>query len=256
MKPEATSNQTAEETTQEELLDSQPFMSHLIEFRDRVLRSVVAVLVVFIGLFSFSEELYLYVSEPIREYLPTSSTMIATEVASPFLTPFKLTLVLSLFAAMPFILYQAWAFLAPGLYQREKRIVVPLFISSVLLFYGGMAFAYYIVFPLVFMFFTSIAPEGVSVMPDIRSYLDFVLKLFFAFGISFEIPIAVVILSWMGAVDPDNLVKKRPYVFVMCFILGMLLTPPDIISQVLLAIPMWLLFELGILFGRMVKPKG
>ncbi len=256
MKAEATSNQTAEETTQEELLDSQPFMSHLIEFRDRVLRSVVAVLVVFIGLFSFSEELYLYVSEPIREYLPTSSTMIATEVASPFLTPFKLTLVLSLFAAMPFILYQAWAFLAPGLYQREKRIVVPLFISSVLLFYGGMAFAYYIVFPLVFMFFTSIAPEGISVMPDIRSYLDFVLKLFFAFGISFEIPIAVVILSWMGAVDPDNLVKKRPYVFVMCFILGMLLTPPDIISQVLLAIPMWLLFELGILFGRMVKPKG
>jgi sec-independent protein translocase protein TatC len=231
-------------------------MSHLIEFRDRVLRSVVAVLVVFIGLFSFSEELYLYVSEPIREYLPTSSTMIATEVASPFLTPFKLTLVLSLFAAMPFILYQAWAFLAPGLYQREKRIVVPLFISSVLLFYGGMAFAYYIVFPLVFMFFTSIAPEGISVMPDIRSYLDFVLKLFFAFGISFEIPIAVVILSWTGAVDPDNLVKKRPYVFVMCFILGMLLTPPDIISQVLLAIPMWLLFELGILFGRMVKPKG
>jgi sec-independent protein translocase protein TatC len=256
MKPEATINQTAEETTQEELLDSQPFMSHLIEFRDRVLRSVVAVLVVFIGLFSFSEELYLYVSEPIREYLPTSSTMIATEVASPFLTPFKLTLVLSLFAAMPFILYQAWAFLAPGLYQREKRIVVPLFISSVLLFYGGMAFAYYIVFPLVFMFFTSIAPEGISVMPDIRSYLDFVLKLFFAFGISFEIPIAVVILSWTGAVDPDNLVKKRPYVFVMCFILGMLLTPPDIISQVLLAIPMWLLFELGILFGRMVKPKG
>lgn len=255
MKPEATSNQTAEETTQEELLDSQPFMSHLIEFRDRVLRSVVAVLVVFIGLFSFSEELYLYVSEPIREYLPTSSTMIATEVASPFLTPFKLTLVLSLFAAMPFILYQAWAFLAPGLYQREKKIVVPLFISSVLLFYGGMAFAYYIVFPLVFMFFTSIAPEGISVMPDIRSYLDFVLKLFFAFGISFEIPIAVVILSWMGVVEPDNLAKKRPYVFVMCFILGMLLTPPDIISQILLAIPMWLLFELGILFGRMVKPK-
>jgi sec-independent protein translocase protein TatC len=256
MNPEAPSNQTATETSKEELLDSQPFMSHLIEFRDRVLRSVIAVLVVFIGLFSYSEELYLYVSEPIREYLPTSSTMIATEVASPFLTPFKLTLVLSLFAAMPFILYQAWAFLAPGLYQREKKIVVPLFISSVLLFYGGMAFAYYIVFPLVFMFFTSIAPEGISVMPDIRSYLDFVLKLFFAFGISFEIPIAVVILSWMGAVDPDNLVKKRPYVFVMCFILGMLLTPPDIISQILLAIPMWLLFELGILFGRMVKPKG
>ncbi|MDG1164966.1 MAG: twin-arginine translocase subunit TatC [Porticoccaceae bacterium] len=255
MNTETSGNQATEDDIQEELLDSQPFMSHLIEFRDRVLRSVVAVLVVFIGLFSFSEELYLYVSEPIREYLPASSTMIATEVASPFLTPFKLTLVLSLFAAMPFILYQAWAFLAPGLYQREKKIVVPLFISSVLLFYGGMAFAYYIVFPLVFMFFTSIAPEGISVMPDIRSYLDFVLKLFFAFGISFEIPIAVVILSWMGVVEPDNLAKKRPYVFVMCFILGMLLTPPDIISQILLAIPMWLLFELGILFGRMVKPK-
>ncbi|MDG0970702.1 MAG: twin-arginine translocase subunit TatC [Porticoccaceae bacterium] len=240
--------------TEETDLKSQPFMEHLIEFRDRVLRSVVAVLIIFAGLFSFSNELYIYISKPIREYLPESSTMIATEVASPFLTPFKLTLVLSLFAAMPYILYQAWAFLAPGLYQREKKIVIPLFISSVALFYAGMAFAYYIVFPLVFLFFTSIAPEGISVMPDIRSYLDFVLKLFFAFGLSFEIPIAVVILSWMGAVNPNNLAKKRPYVFVMCFVLGMLLTPPDIISQTLLAIPMWLLFELGILFGRLVSP--
>ena len=160
-------------------------MEHLIEFRDRGLRSVVAVLIIFAGLFSFSNELYIYISEPIREYLPESSTMIATEVASPFLTPFKLTLVLSLFAAMPYILYQAWAFLAPGLYQREKKIVIPLFISSVALFYAGMAFAYYIVFPLVFLFFTSIAPEGISVMPDIRSYLDFVLKLFFAFALRF-----------------------------------------------------------------------
>ncbi|MDG1813915.1 MAG: twin-arginine translocase subunit TatC [Porticoccaceae bacterium] len=240
--------------TEEEALSSQPFMEHLIEFRDRVLRSVAAVLVIFAGLFSFSNELYMYISEPIREFLPASSTMIATEVASPFLTPFKLTLVLSMFAAMPYILYQAWAFLAPGLYQREKKIVIPLFISSVLLFYAGMAFAYYVVFPLVFLFFTSIAPEGISVMPDIRSYLDFVLKLFFAFGLSFEIPIAVVILSWMGVVKPDNLAKKRPYVFVLCFVLGMLLTPPDIISQTLLAIPMWLLFEVGILFGRLVSP--
>ena len=241
---------------EQEDLASQPFMDHLIEFRDRVLRMFIAVLVIFAGLFSFSQELYLYVSEPIREYLPASSTMIATEVASPFLTPFKLTLVLSLFAAMPYILYQVWAFVAPGLYQREKKIVLPLFLSSVLLFYGGMAFAYYVVFPLVFMFFTSIAPEGISLMPDIRSYLDFVLKLFFAFGLSFEIPIAVVILSWMGALDPDNLAKKRPYVFVLCFVLGMLLTPPDIISQTLLAIPMWLLFEVGILFGRLVKPAS
>lgn len=239
---------------QPEDLSKQPFMAHLIEFRDRALRAFISILIIFAALFSFSQELYLYISEPIREYLPANTSMIATEVASPFLTPFKLTLVLSLFAAMPYILYQVWAFVAPGLYQREKKIVVPLFFSSVFLFYAGMAFAYYIVFPLVFMFFTSIAPEGVNVMPDIRSYLDFVLKLFFAFGLSFEIPIAVVILSWMGAVDPDNLVKKRPYVFVLCFVLGMLLTPPDIISQTLLAIPMWLLFEIGILFGRMVKP--
>jgi sec-independent protein translocase protein TatC len=242
--------------TDKEALSSQPFMSHLIEFRDRVLRCFISVLIIFAGLFSFSNELYLYVSKPIRAYLPDNLSMIATEVASPFLTPFKLTLVLSMFAAMPYILYQAWAFLAPGLYQREKKVVLPLFFSSVLLFYGGMAFAYYVVFPLVFMFFSGIAPEGVSIMPDIRSYLDFVLKLFFAFGISFEIPIAVVILSWMGAVDPNKLAKKRPYVFVFCFIFGMLLTPPDIISQTLLAIPMWLLFEIGIMFGRMVAPAA
>jgi len=238
-----------------ENLVSQPFMEHLIEFRNRVLRAVASVAVIFIGLVSFSNELYLYVSEPLRKYLPESSSMIATDVASPFLTPFKLTLVLSMFAAMPYILFQIWAFVAPGLYQREKRIVIPLFCSSVLLFYAGMAFAYYIVFPLVFMFFTSVGPEGVAIMTDIRSYLDFVLKLFFAFGISFEIPIAVVILSWMGVVNPDSLAQKRPYVFVLCFVLGMLLTPPDVLSQTLLAIPMWLLFEVGIFFGRLIRPK-
>ncbi len=238
-----------------ENLVSQPFMEHLIEFRNRVLRAVASVAVIFIGLISFSNELYLYVSEPLRKYLPESSSMIATDVASPFLTPFKLTLVLSMFAAMPYILFQIWAFVAPGLYQREKRIVIPLFCSSVLLFYAGMAFAYYIVFPLVFMFFTSVGPEGVAIMTDIRSYLDFVLKLFFAFGISFEIPIAVVILSWMGVVNPDSLAQKRPYVFVLCFVLGMLLTPPDVLSQTLLAIPMWLLFEVGIFFGRLIRSK-
>ena len=239
----------------EEPLDSQPFMAHLIEFRDRMLRAMASVALIFIGLFSFSNELYLYVSEPLRQYLPESSTMIATDVTSPFLTPFKLTLVLSLFAAMPYVLYQVWAFVAPGLYKREKKIVIPLFCSSVILFYAGMAFAYYVVFPLVFMFFTSVGPEGIAIMTDIRSYLDFVLKLFFAFGISFEIPIAVVILSWMGAVDPDSLAKKRPYVFILCFVFGMLLTPPDILSQTLLAIPLWLLFEIGIMCGRLVKPK-
>jgi len=236
-------------------LFSQSFLNHIIELRNRLIRCIVVVLVIFIGLFTFSNDLYLYISEPLRAQLPETSTMIATDVASPFLTPFKLTLVLSFFAAMPFILYQVWAFAAPGLYKKEKIIMLPLFFSSVFLFYGGMAFAYYAVFPLVFLFFTSIGPEGVAVMTDIRSYLDFVLKLFFAFGLSFEVPIAVVILSWVGAVNPNELAKKRPYVFVLCFVLGMLLTPPDIISQTLLAVPMWLLFEVGIFFGRLVSSR-
>lgn len=241
--------------TDQELF-SQSFLAHIVELRNRLIRCIVVVLVIVIGLFAFSNDLYLYISEPLRAQLPETSTMIATDVASPFLTPFKLTLVLSFFAAMPFILYQVWAFAAPGLYKKEKIIMLPLFFSSVFLFYGGMAFAYYAVFPLVFLFFTSIGPEGVVVMTDIRSYLDFVLKLFFAFGLSFEIPIAVVILSWVGAVNPDELAKKRPYVFILCFVLGMLLTPPDIISQTLLAVPMWLLFEVGIFFGRLVHKKN
>jgi sec-independent protein translocase protein TatC len=240
--------------TEQETLPTQPFISHLMELRNRLLRTTITVLIVFACLFPFSEPLYLYISEPIRNFLPDASTMIATEVASPFLTPFKLTLILAVYISMPYILYQLWAFIAPGLYRKEKKIVLPIFFSSVILFYGGMVFAYFVVFPLVFMFFTSVVPEGISVMPDIRAYLDFALKLFLAFGLSFEIPIVVVILSWLGTVDPDNLARKRPYVFVLCFILGMLLTPPDIISQILLAIPMWLLFEVGVLFGRMVKP--
>ena len=235
---------------------NQPLMTHLLELRNRLLKIFVAVLVVFVILFPFSESLYLYISEPLRALLPSASTMIATEVTSPFLTPFKLALVSAMFISMPYILYQLWAFVAPALYQQEKKIVVPLFCASVILFYAGMAFAYYLVFPIVFMFFTSVAPEGISVMPDIRAYLDFVLKLFMAFGLSFQIPIAVVILSWLGTVNPDNLAKKRPYVFVLCFVVGMLLTPPDIISQVLLAVPMWLLFEVGILFGRLVSNKA
>ncbi|MGB1912655.1 MAG: twin-arginine translocase subunit TatC [Porticoccaceae bacterium] len=234
---------------------NQPVMAHLLELRNRLLRVFVVVLVVFAALFPFSESLYLYISEPLRAFLPSTSTMIATEVTSPFLTPFKLALVSAIFLSMPYILYQLWAFVAPALYKQEKKIALPLFCASVILFYTGMAFAYYLVFPLVFLFFTSVAPEGISVMPDIRAYLDFVLKLFMAFGLSFQIPIAVVILSWLGTVDPNKLATKRPYVFVLCFIVGMLLTPPDIISQALLAIPMWLLFEVGILFGRLVSNK-
>ena len=234
----------------------QPLMAHLLELRNRLLRIFILVLVVFAVLFPFSESLYLYISEPLRDFLPSTPTMIATEITSPFLTPFKLALVSAMFLSMPYILYQLWAFVAPALYKQEKKIALPLFCASVILFYTGMAFAYYLVFPLVFLFFTSVAPEGISVMPDIRAYLDFVLKLFMAFGLSFQIPIAVVILSWLGTVNPDKLAKKRPYVFVLCFVVGMLLTPPDIISQALLAIPMWLLFEVGILFGRLVSNKA
>ena len=231
---------------------AQPMVTHLIELRDRLLRTLVIVLLLFVAMFPFANEIYGYASEPLRAYLPENSTMIATQVASPFLTPFKLTMVLSVFAAMPFILYQTWAFIAPGLYKKERFIVLPLFGSSVLLFYAGMAFAYFVVFPLIFGFFTSVGPENVTVMTDISSYLDFVLKLFFAFGIAFEIPIATFILIWTGMITPSNLAGKRPYVLVGCFVLGMLLTPPDIISQSLLAVPMWLLFEIGILFGRLV----
>lgn len=232
--------------------NAQPMVAHLIELRDRLLRTLVIVLLLFVAMFPFANEIYGFVSEPLRVYLPENSTMIATEVASPFLTPFKLTMVLAVFAAMPFILYQTWAFIAPGLYRKERFIVFPLFASSVGLFYAGMAFAYYIVFPLIFGFFTSVGPENVTVMTDISSYLDFVLKLFFAFGIAFEIPIATFILIWTGIVTPSSLAGKRPYVIVFCFVLGMLLTPPDVISQSLLAIPMWLLFEIGILFGRLI----
>ena len=233
-----------------------PMIAHLLEMRNRLLQCILVVLFIFLGLFAYSNELYLYMSDPLVANLPLNSSMIATDVTSPFLTPFKLTLVLSIFAAMPFILYQVWAFVAPGLYKREKMIVVPLFLSSVILFYAGIAFAYYLVFPLVFTFFTSVSPDGVLVMTDIRSYLDFVLKLFFAFGLSFEIPVAIVILSWMGLVDPSRLGKKRPYIFVLCFSLGMLLTPPDVISQILLAIPMWLLFEFGLVLSKAISSKS
>ena len=231
----------------------QPLVAHLIELRDRLLRAILAVLLVFCCLFYFANDIYTFVAQPLQKFLPDGTSMIATQVASPFLTPFKMTLFTSVLVALPFLLYQIWSFVAPALYRNEKRLLIPLLISSVLLFYVGMAFAYFVVFPLVFGFFTSVAPEGVTIMTDMGSYLDFVLKLFFAFGCAFEIPIATVLLIWSGATDAQKLAKKRPYVVVSCFILGMLLTPPDIISQSLLALPMWLLFEVGIVFGRLVK---
>ena len=233
--------------------EGQPLADHLIELRSRLLRSIGSVLVVFCPLFYFANDIYSYISQPLRAYLPEGTTMIATEVASPFLTPFKLSLVLSIFVAMPYILHQLWSFVAPGLYKNEKRLAMPLLISSVLLFYTGIAFAFFIVFPLVFGFFTSVAPDGVTVMTDINRYLDFVLKLFFAFGLAFEIPIATVLLVWTGASNVKSLRTKRPYVIVGCFFMGMLLTPPDVISQLLLALPMWVLFEAGILFSMLIK---
>lgn len=233
----------------------QPFISHLIELRDRLIRMVLAIVVVFLALFPFANQLYTTVAAPIMAILPEGVTMIATQVASPFLTPFKLALVVAVFAVMPYLLYQFWAFVAPGLYQHEKRLAVPLLASSIVLFYLGMAFAYFAVFPLIFTFFSSVTPEGVTQMPDIAFYLEFILKLFFAFGFAFEIPIATILLVAIGATTPEQLANKRPYVIVGAFIAGMLLTPPDVISQTLLALPMWLLFELGIFLSRLMARR-
>ncbi len=230
----------------------QPLLTHLIELRNRLLRMVLVVAVVFAVLFPFASELYAMLARPLLANMPQGGSMIATGVASPFLAPFKFTLVLAVFLGMPFVLYHVWAFIAPGLYRREQRIILPLLISSSLLFYAGMLFAYYVVFPLMFAFFTGVVPEGVTVMTDISQYLDFVLKLFFAFGLAFEIPVATVLLVWAGVTTPDALTSKRPYVVVGVFVVGMLLTPPDIISQTLLAVPMWLLFEVGVIFSRML----
>ena len=232
------------------------FVGHLIELRDRLLRVVIAVAVVLVALVPFANDLYRLVALPLIERMPEGTSMIATEVASPFLTPFKLALVSSIFIAMPVVLYQAWAFVAPGLYRKERRLIFPLMVSSSLLFYLGIAFAYAVVFPLMFRFFNAVAPEGVAIMTDISRYLDFVLKIFFAFGIAFEIPIATILLVWTGVTTPHAMASKRPYVIVGVFVVGMLLTPPDVISQTLLAVPMWALFELGVLFSRYYVRSG
>lgn len=230
-----------------------PFLSHLIELRDRLLRIVVVVLVITIALMTVANDLYYYFSLPIQSYLPEGSKMLATGVISPVFTPFKLALIAAFFISIPYILYQAWAFIAPGLYQHEKKLAFPLLLSSIFLFYLGMVFAYYVVFPLVFEFTSAFVPEGVDYRPDIASYLEFSLKLFFAFGVAFEVPIATILLILAGITTPESLSQKRPYIIVGAFTIGMLLTPPDIISQTLLALPMWLLFELGVVFGRLLK---
>lgn len=232
-----------------------PLIAHLTELRSRLLRSVVAILLIFLCLFYFSQEIYALVSAPLRAYLPEGTNMIATGVATPFLTPFKLTLVVSLFLAVPYILAQIWGFIAPGLYQHEKRIALPLLGSSVILFYSGMAFAYFVVFPIMFHFFASVTPDGVDMMTDINQYLDFVLTIFFAFGVAFEIPVATFLMVWAGVVSVETLRRSRPYVIAGCFLVGMVLTPPDVFSQTLLAIPMWFLFELGLIFSNIVQKE-
>ena len=247
---------TAEEHDARVDEDAQPLLAHLMELRSRILRAVLAVLIVFFPLYYVANELYAFLSAPLLATLPEGAGMIATQVASPFLTPFKLALVCAFFIAIPVVLHQIWAFVAPGLYKHEKRFAVPLLVSSVLLFYAGMAFAYYVVFPLAFAFFSSVAPDGVSIATDISSYLDFVLKILFAFGFAFEIPIATFLLVLTGITDVASLKKKRAYVIVGCFVAGMLLTPPDVISQTLLALPMWMLYEIGILFARLVDKPG
>lgn len=231
-----------------------PLIAHLVEMRSRLLRIVIVVGVIFLMMFPFANYLYTVLALPLIERLPQGSTMIATEVASPFLVPFKFTLVLAVFVAMPYLFHQGWRFIAPGLYGNERRLALPLLAASVLLFYGGALFAYFAVFPLVFGFLINAAPVGVTVMTDISHYLSFVLKLFFAFGLAFQVPIVTIVLVWAGITTPAQLSAKRPYVIVGAFVLGMLLTPPDMISQTLLAIPMWLLFELGVVLARLYKP--
>ena len=235
--------------------DGMGFLSHLVELRDRLLKMVIAIALGFAVLFPFANTIYTFVSGPLTRHLPEGSSMIAIDVASPFLTPFKLVLMLSVVLTVPFLLHQLWSFVAPGLYKHEKRLALPLLVSSVLLFYLGMAFAYYVVFPLVFGFFTSVVPDDVAVMTDINRYLDFVIMLFFAFGIAFEVPVATILIVMTGMTTPDKLASMRPYIIVGAFVVGMFLTPPDVISQVLLALPMWLLFEVGLFFSRRITPR-
>lgn len=234
----------------------QTLTSHLVELRQRLMRALLIIFLIFLSLFYFANDLYTILSEPLTALLPAGTSMIATDVTSPFFAPFKLTIVLSIFVAMPFILHQCWSFISPGLYRHERRLAIPLLASSIVLFYAGLCFAYFVVFPLLFGFFTSVGPENVAVMTDIGSYLNFVLKLFFAFGIVFEIPIATLLLIWSGITTAEKLTSKRPFIVVGCFVIGMLLTPPDMISQSLLALPMWLLFEVGVLMGRILVKKS
>ena len=251
MSDEPTNKENGKE---EEQLAEGTLLSHLIELRSRLIKISIAVVSLFVVLLPFSQKIFEVVSKPLVEVLP-GQKMIATAVASPLLTPFKLTFFVALFVAMPVVLYQVWAFVAPGLYRKEKRFAFPLLVSSIILFYAGIAFAYFVVFELVFGFFASITPPSVEMMTDIAAYLDFITKIFLAFGIAFEVPIATVLVVWTGLTTPEKLGKARPYVFLSAFIVGMFLTPPDVISQTLLAVPVYLLYELGIFMSRLFSTK-
>jgi len=235
--------------------DPNSLMGHLIELRNRLLKSIAAVVLIFLSLAYWANDIYHLLSLPLLETLPKGSTMIATGVASTFFVPFKLTFIVAFLLAVPYVLYQIWSFIAPALYNKEKHLIAPLLVSSTLLFYGGIAFAYFLVFPLVFGFFTSVTPTGVVNAPDISTYLDFVLQMFFAFGLSFEIPVAILLLVWSGVLDRATLIEKRPYFIVVAFVIAMLLTPPDVLSQTLLAVPMCLLYELGVWLSRFYEQK-
>ncbi len=240
----------------DETLAEGTLMSHLVELRDRMLRAVGSIFVVFLALVAFASDIFSLVARPLMDQLPAGTTMIATNVASPFVTPIKTTFFVALFLAMPVVIYQVWAFVAPGLYRKERRFAVPLLVSSVLLFYAGVAFAYFLVFPTVFKFLASTTPTGVQMMTDIASYLDFALLTCFSFGAAFETPVATVLLVATGMVSADTLARQRPYVFLGAFIVGAILTPPDVLSQVMLAIPMYLLFEAGLFMARLMYPDA
>ena len=237
----------------DETQKSEPFVSHLIELRNRLIWAIGAVVLIFICLVPFANELYEWFAKPLISNLPQGSTMISTEPHGPFFIPFKFAFATAFALAIPVVLYQLWAFIAPGLYQNEKSIVLPLVVSSTLLFYFGVMFAYYVVFPIIFKFFIGMAPDGVTVMTDISAYMSFALKLFFAFGVAFEVPVATILLARLGVVSTENMARQRPYVIVGAFVLGMLMTPPDIFSQVMLAVPVCLLFEVGLFFARRLE---
>lgn len=244
-------NQTKQEEQSEEDQREQTLMDHLIELRDRLLHMVLAILIMFVALFAFSEDIFTIAAQPLLNLMPEGTSMIATGVTSPFLVPFKLVLLLSVLLTIPYLLHQIWAFIAPGLYRHEKRLATPILISSVILFYCGIAFAYFVIFPILFGFFIGIAPEGVAVMTDIGQYLDFIIAIFLAFGIAFEVPVATFLLIAAGVTSVDKLAGKRPFIIIGAFVIGMFLTPPDVISQSLLAVPIWLLFELGLIASRL-----